>query len=575
MTKSTSASSEFFSPRKKISLCHDESIAMLLTLRGIAICLVATSMLSMPRAVQPQTTSTDDRGHPPVVLSDQHTAAVNRPRRIMVNNDVGYPLQSFEVAPDQWVEARFSLFDEPGSQVDCISWCLDEGNYACYPSKVLPEVRYPGLQKWLAAGVDIAKVMADETHKRGLEAFWEYRLNGADREADLTTPARLPMKEQHPDWLLKDSWWSPAFWNFAIPQVRNYKVAILREVAENYGYDGITIDFGRHPPCLPVGEQWLHREAMTDFVRKVRLMLQEVAQARGRPFLLAVRVAATPAGCHYDGLDVEAWVHGNLIDIIIMGVRSTEVAVGGFRRITAGTHIKLYPSIDDVHSTDGYHRPPIEFFRGLAANWRHQGVDGIVTFNFANESPAMAQLLGISAYHRENFAPHRQAYHEIGDADQIRFKDKVFVLQRRYGAGWGKGIGTDKWGFYQNMNHEAPLPLVLPADGSPIIEPIYVGDEIAAAPDRVKGSELRILLGGAIAESSLEAKFNGVFVKSAGSQESGWRVFELSPHVFACGRNLASVRLVGNAEQANEPVRIEKLEIHVDYEEYRTHLNLK
>ncbi len=91
----------------------------------------------------------------PVSLSAKHIEAVNRPRQIMVNNDVGYPLASFDVTvtPDQWVAARFSLFDEPGSQVDSISWCIDEGNYACYPSKVLPMVIYPGMQKWLDAGV--------------------------------------------------------------------------------------------------------------------------------------------------------------------------------------------------------------------------------------------------------------------------------------------------------------------------------------------------------------------------------------------------------------------------------------
>ena len=485
----------------------------------------------------------------------------------MVNNDVGYPVESFDVTPDQWVAARFSLFDEPGSQVDCISWCLDEGNNACYPSEVLPMVIYPGMQKWLDAGVDIVRVMADETHKRGLEAFWEYRLNGADREVDLTTAVRLPMKEQHPDWILKESWWGPGLWNFAVPELQDYKVAIFREVAENYDYDGLTIDFGRHPPALPIGEQWTHHEAMTNFIRKVRLMLQEVAEKRGRPFLLAVRVAASPAGCHYDGLDVETWARENLVDIIIMGVRSTEVDVAGFRAVVAGKPIKLYPSIDDAHSTDGYRHPPIEFFRGLAANWWQQGVDGILTFNFANESADMAPTIGLSA-----FAPHQQAYHEIGDPEVLRFKDKMFVLQRRYGGGWGQlpsGWGTlpdatkHLWDFYQNMNAQAPLPAVLAPDGVPLIESLYVADDIAGNSDRVESVGLRTLLSGAAAEDVVEVKLNGILLTAPTVQDDGWRIFALTPRHCAVGENLVSAR----AAAAEGPITIEKLEVHVNYKD--------
>ena len=83
----------------------------------------------------------DESATTPFALPAAHVAAVNRSRRIIVNNDVGHGhpmgLESGHVTPDQWVAARFSLFDEPGSQVDCVSWCLDEGNRACYPSKVL------------------------------------------------------------------------------------------------------------------------------------------------------------------------------------------------------------------------------------------------------------------------------------------------------------------------------------------------------------------------------------------------------------------------------------------------------
>ena len=74
-----------------------------------------------------------------VELSAAHVAAVDRRRRIYVNNDVGYDAVAMgpkltAIKPDEWLAARFSTFDQPGSQVDCVGWCLDEGNIAAYPS---------------------------------------------------------------------------------------------------------------------------------------------------------------------------------------------------------------------------------------------------------------------------------------------------------------------------------------------------------------------------------------------------------------------------------------------------------
>ncbi|MSR60578.1 MAG: hypothetical protein EXS05_23540 [Planctomycetaceae bacterium] len=74
-----------------------------------------------------------------VELSAAHVAAVNRRRRIYVNNDAGYDAvamgpKSTSVTADDWIAARFSAFDQVGSQVDCIGWCLDEGTLPRIPA---------------------------------------------------------------------------------------------------------------------------------------------------------------------------------------------------------------------------------------------------------------------------------------------------------------------------------------------------------------------------------------------------------------------------------------------------------
>ena len=429
------------------------------------------------------------------------------------------------------------------------------------PARSFPELQYPTLLALASEGVDIAQRIVEESHRRKLEVFWEHRLNGADREADVTTPARHPLKDQHPEWLIAGSWWKPGLWNFAIPEVRQYKVAALREVAERYDLDGINLDFGRHPPFLPTGQQWEHREALTDFVRQVRLMLQGVAERRGRPFLLSVRVADTVPGCHFDGMDVETWVRHNLVDMIIIGTRSIQVDLAGFKRITTGSHVKLYPCIDQHHSPDGYHAVPSpEFLRGVAANWWHQGADGIATFNFWNELPESGKVIGSSGPLFNGQSVHALAYTELGDPKQLASLDKWFVVSRRYGGGFYDRLGN-RWDDYTNLNHQAPLPLTLGID--PAWVEVPVADDVAAQSDRVARLELRLQLSADADPEQVAVKFNGIKLQNP-AKEDAWWIFALVPHQASSGRNLLTLD-GGRSVERGKPVTLEKVEVHVRY----------
>ena len=501
-----------------------------------------------------------------IELSEAHLAAVNRQRRIYVNNDAGYDRVAMgpkltAITPDEWLAARFSAFDQPGCQVDCVGWCLDEGNIAAYPSKIIPELQYPTLLRWRKEGVDIAQRIVEESHRRKLEVFWEHRLNGADREVDVTTPARHPLKDAHPDWLLQGGWWQPGLWNFAVPEVREYKVSVLREVAERYDLDGLNLDFGRHPPYLPAGKQWEHREALTDFVRQVRLMLQDVAQKRGRPFLLSVRVADSVPGCHFDGFDIESWVQQNLVDMIIIGTRSIQVDLAGFKQVVRGTHVKLYPCIDQHHSPDGYHAVSApEFLRGVAANWWHQGADGIATFNFWNELPEAAKVIGSSGPLLDGKSVHALVYKELGDPKQLAPLDKWFVVARRYGGGFYDRLGN-RWDDYTNLNHQAPLPQTLGAD--PAWVEVHVADDLTNPAAPIERLELRLLLSSKTDPQQVRVKLNGILLRDPASEDH-WSIYRLTREHLAVGRNL--VTLDDSSSQSHDkPLALEKVEVHVRY----------
>ena len=519
--------------------------------RSLVMAAVLLAALGCPATLSAEATSQQGIEPAPVILSSEHLAAVNRPRRIVSNNDIGSP-QHFGMDIKSWVEINFSLYDEPGSQVDSVVWCLDEGNIAAYPSKVIPMVDYPGLKTWLDARIDPVTVLVDETHRRKLEVFWAYRLNGRDVNAKRKS-VFPPFKAKHPEWML-----DKYHLNLAIPEVRKHKLKILRELAENYDFDGIDIDFSRTPPSLPVGRQWLHRDCMTDFMRRLRAVFQEVAHRRGRPLLLSARLPGSIAGCHYDGLNIETWAKESLLDIIFVGSRSIELDLEGYRRVAKGRNIKLVPSLDEYHTTDGYRHPPIAYLRGFYANWWHQGADAAGTFNWHNVTPAVAKKYGLT-----HPAPPCQVLgnREIGSPKTLLFKDKVFVVQRRYGE-----LGKT-WNIYQNINAVAPLPVVLPSDGTPAILSLYVGDDVARHHERVARVELRVLLAAAAQAKAIQIKLNGVLLAASPAKGDHWRAFQLTPHHVALGTNLVSLRPDTKGPKVQAHVTVEKVEVHVDYKD--------
>ncbi len=539
-------------------------------------------------------------------LSPDHVAAIERERRVVVNFDV-FPsmMQLPSINVEHMKAVLFEFIDDPRTRIDSVWWNFTEGNEAYWPSKILPFIEAPPYGEWQETGFDPVQTLLDETRRRGLETFFTYRINGSDNDVSGRVP-RLPMKEEHPDWLIHT--WNKTigdatgqrlngYWNFAVQGVRDYKLSILEEIAGQYDYDGMEIDFARVSPVLPPGQQWESREALTDFMRSVRSMLLREGDRRGRPYLLAARVPENLAGCHMDGLDVETWAREELVDIFTLGCRSFDVDIAAFRRTTEGTRIKLYPVLDDHHSTDGYRFPPIEVFRGVMANWLHQGADGLQTFNFAYARSDTLEKYGM----RDTWTgwqTHRQFYRELADIDAMKQRSKVFVAQRR-GGGHGPFVvpnpedwSTPRW-MYFNTNMFAPLPAELDPDGrADTLLQIYVGeqtppdaevtvrlllsdDSAANLPD---GERLQRVLVATIGhedgrlensppalgiEEHVELRLNNALLETS-LVDDGWLVFEALPAQLAVGENLLAVRLTYGDTEARGEVLVEKLEVHVN-----------
>ena len=545
--------------------------------------LATASTAVMVSSASKSSANSDDA---PIQLTAEHQAAVNRRRRIVVQFDAhSNPGGILGIDIDQWVDYRFDYIDEPGTQIDSIWWDVTSMGYAIYPSKVLEPASHPGLQKWQDQGIDWIQRLSDETRKRKLENFLSHRISGVELKkkggADWNgTPH--PIKQAHPDWVIK-TWWKQGLWNLAVAGVRQLKLDILRELAENYDFDGFQIDFARHIPCLPPPRQWELRSHVTEFMRSLRLTLLEVAAGRGKPILLAARIPRNLAGCHVDGFDIQEWSRQNLVDILTLGTRSIDVDIASFRRVTSGHNIKLQPCFDDHHATDAYQYPSIEFFRGVASNWWQQGADSLMTFNWSNANPEWGRKMG--ALHAPD--SERKAYHEIGSPATLLNKDKIFAVDRRGAFPWAEG--------YFNRNDDAQLPVEIPADGTFVEIVVRIGDPLSASAERVKSTRLQLVLHGASADDEIEAVMNGTSLSQV-VRDEGWKDYQIfypqpqpssggadhwkvdphqkllrveysvDPQYCQLGNNQVTLRRKAtDSRLTTNPLRLEKLELHVEY----------
>jgi hypothetical protein len=153
---------------------------------------------------------------------------------------------------------------------------------------------------------------------------------------------------QHPEFRIVDAKGKVGTrFSFAFPEVREFKLAILREVAEQ-DIDGINLDFQRHPIFFsfekPMAEafkarygieastvsqddpRWfpLRFEHMTRFVRDVRQLLDDTGKRKGRHLGLSVRIDWQKYATW--GCDIETWLKEGLLDYLVVG----QYGLGGY-----------------------------------------------------------------------------------------------------------------------------------------------------------------------------------------------------------------------------------------------------
>jgi len=366
-------------------------------------------------------------------LKQQRKKAAHRQRRIIFNNDGNEPVYYLkEATPKALLDCRTTAL--VGTHVDTIFYCTWSSgfSYFTHDTKVgLPFVCKENklannkTREFLDQGTDPLKIMVDFCRKNNIEIFWSMRMNDThDASGAWYGPLLFPpLKKEHPEWLLgsKDKRPAKGRWtavDYGRPEIRDLAFKFIEEVCQNYDVDGIEMDFFRHlnyfkRPSMGKEASDEERRMMTDLLRRVRKMTEEIGLERGRPILVAVRVPDSVGYCAAMGFDLVGWMEDDLIDIFVPSgyfrLNPWEVSV----ELGHKHGVAVYPCLSEsrLRGEAGKVRQSLAGYRARATNAWASGADGVYTFN--------------------SFNPHSPLWSELGDPKVLQTLDKVYTTGAR------------------------------------------------------------------------------------------------------------------------------------------------
>ena len=236
---------------------------------------------------------------------------------------------------------------EPGSEIETVNRLLDWttehlpiGLWAiqsacpdvCYQRtkagellghRLSPEQRGPierGIDLLLQQGTDLLELYCRNLRPKGIKVLAEIRMSDTHHRSRDWDVAGCPLFSiEHPEYAIPRFDGVPGMaLDYSHPEVREHRLAIMREFATERDIDGLELNFMRWAKHFE--RDWGYEKApiMTDFVRQIRGMLDEAGAARGvGRLLLGARVPSTLNECFMAGCDVADWMRQGWIDYIV------------------------------------------------------------------------------------------------------------------------------------------------------------------------------------------------------------------------------------------------------------------
>ena len=198
--------------------------------------------------------------------------------------------------------------------------------------------------------------------------------------------------------------------NYGRKQVRDFMMAHIVESIDDYGFDGLELDWLRDPHILEPGASEADCRMMTAWIREIRAVTARRARITGKPVPLGMRIPANLGYLRSRGLDVRAIAQEGLVDFVGFSNywQTTWDLPYDQLRAEIGPHVAIYGVVEDAPNwIQGYSslpevKPSLRYLsasapmlRANAAGKLVMGVHGIEQFNFfCSDQPKIPGMRG-------------------------------------------------------------------------------------------------------------------------------------------------------------------------------------
>ncbi|MBR3221141.1 MAG: right-handed parallel beta-helix repeat-containing protein [Kiritimatiellae bacterium] len=251
-------------------------------------------------------------------------------------------------------------------------------------------------------GVDRVQIWIDRARERGISPWITQRMNDIHDIGARDTCSTCSFWLKHPECRRVPGFdkqgcypWEPAALDYQHKLVREHALSLAREMLERWDVDGFECDWQRFPHHLSpeIEKAGDGAKYLTEYMREMRKIIDEISRKRGKKILLGVRVCSRMAAARGLGTDAVAWANEGLVDWVTAGAFFTTndwgLECGEFRMALAAANpnVKFLVSFDksgvmldpvDWNLTEATRAECAGYFERMYA----EGVRDFYVFNF-------------------------------------------------------------------------------------------------------------------------------------------------------------------------------------------------
>jgi hypothetical protein len=286
----------------------------------------------------------------------------------------------------------------------------------------LPSEQRPGAWKWAHNawkldhdGIDVYLRWIKRAREWGISPWISMRMNDVHCVNDEHCYIHSDFWRQNPQFRrvnYRFSPWTDRAFDYGHPEVRKYHMALVRELAERYDFDGLELDWMRFGFHFRPGHEAEGVGLLTDFTAEVRDILNGWQKKRGHRIRLGARVPSRPQTAVGLGMDGATWAQRGLVDMLVItpfwATIETDMPVELWKDLLRGTNVTLAAGLEVLARP--YHdfkiqNNSMETVRGAAASLLDRGADRIYLFNYMGYAEIMSDFEDYAALLREAGSP--------------------------------------------------------------------------------------------------------------------------------------------------------------------------